>query len=146
MSDSGGSNNVSLANLPKILSQITGNKQIDQTELNPQKALQTINNALLMSSRHHQQQQQMLNHHHHHHQSQQHHYNSNGGGGGLERSVSSPAVGGGGGGYVDGMINSSQMLSNLAGSLENNGGRGTPTQEQMMGTLEHRKCELIGRK
>lgn len=42
---------VTLANLPKILSQITGNKQIDQTELNPQKALQTINNALLMSSR-----------------------------------------------------------------------------------------------
>lgn len=42
---------VTLANLPKILSQITGNKQIDQTELNPQKALQTINNALLLSSR-----------------------------------------------------------------------------------------------
>lgn len=42
---------VTLANLPKILSQITGNKQIDQTEINPQKALQTINNALLMSSR-----------------------------------------------------------------------------------------------
>uniref|UniRef100_A0A7G3AM16 Putative secreted protein n=1 Tax=Lutzomyia longipalpis TaxID=7200 RepID=A0A7G3AM16_LUTLO len=42
---------VSLANLPKILSQITGNKTIDQTELNPQKALQTINNALMMSSR-----------------------------------------------------------------------------------------------
>ncbi|GAB0095998.1 hypothetical protein DMENIID0001_114460 [Sergentomyia squamirostris] len=42
---------VSLANLPKILSQITGNKTLDQTELNPQKALQTINNALLMSSR-----------------------------------------------------------------------------------------------
>lgn len=42
---------VTLANLPKILSQITGNKQIDQTEMNPQKALQTINNALLMSSR-----------------------------------------------------------------------------------------------
>lgn len=37
---------VTLANLPKILSQITGNKTIDQTELNPQKALQTINNAL----------------------------------------------------------------------------------------------------
>lgn len=46
---------VTLANLPKILSQITGNKQIDQTELNPQKALQTINNALLMSSRQQQQ-------------------------------------------------------------------------------------------
>lgn len=42
---------VTLSNLPKILSQITGNKQIDQTELNPQKALQTINNALLMQSR-----------------------------------------------------------------------------------------------
>ncbi|XP_059615568.1 WW domain-containing adapter protein with coiled-coil homolog [Phlebotomus argentipes] len=42
---------VSLANLPKILSQITGNKTLDQTELNPQKALQTINNALMMSSR-----------------------------------------------------------------------------------------------
>lgn len=37
---------VTLANLPKILSQITGNKTIDQTEMNPQKALQTINNAL----------------------------------------------------------------------------------------------------
>lgn len=42
---------VTLANLPKILSQITGNKQIDQTELNPQKALQTINNMLISSSR-----------------------------------------------------------------------------------------------
>lgn len=42
---------VTLANLPKILSKITGNKQIDQTEMNPQQALQTINNALLMSSR-----------------------------------------------------------------------------------------------
>lgn len=50
---------VTLANLPKILSQITGNKTIDQNELNPQKALQTINNALLMSSRQHQQQQQL---------------------------------------------------------------------------------------
>lgn len=42
---------VTLANLPKILSKITGNKQIDQTDINPQQALQTINNALLMSSR-----------------------------------------------------------------------------------------------
>lgn len=42
---------VTLASLPKILSQITGNKTLDQNELNPQKALQTINNALLMSSR-----------------------------------------------------------------------------------------------
>lgn len=42
---------VTLATLPKILSQITGNKQMDQNDLNPQKALQTINNALLMSSR-----------------------------------------------------------------------------------------------
>lgn len=42
---------VTLANLPKLLSQITGNKSIDQNELNPQKALQTINTALMMSSR-----------------------------------------------------------------------------------------------
>lgn len=42
---------VTLSNLPKILSKITGNKQIDHTELNPQKALQQINNALLLSSR-----------------------------------------------------------------------------------------------
>lgn len=38
---------VTLANLPKILSQITGSKQIDQADITPQKALQTINNALL---------------------------------------------------------------------------------------------------
>lgn len=37
---------VTMAGLPKILSQITGNKQIEQNDLNPQKALQTINNAL----------------------------------------------------------------------------------------------------
>lgn len=42
----GGSPPVTLAGLPKILSQITGNKQIEQNDLNPQKALQTINNAL----------------------------------------------------------------------------------------------------
>lgn len=36
----------SLAGLPKILSQITGNKTIEHNELNPQKALQTITNAL----------------------------------------------------------------------------------------------------
>ncbi|XP_041768865.1 WW domain-containing adapter protein with coiled-coil homolog isoform X2 [Anopheles merus] len=41
----------SLAGLPKILSQITGNKSIEQNDLNPQKALQTINNALMMQSR-----------------------------------------------------------------------------------------------
>lgn len=41
----------SLAGLPKILSQITGNKTIEHNELNPQKALQTINNALMMQSR-----------------------------------------------------------------------------------------------
>lgn len=50
----GGANNVTtpvtLANLPKILSQITGNKHMEQSDMNPQKALQTINNAL---SRHH---------------------------------------------------------------------------------------------
>lgn len=44
---------VTLANLPKILSQITGNKHMEQTDMNPQKALQTINNALMISSRHH---------------------------------------------------------------------------------------------
>lgn len=38
----------SLAGLPKILSQITGNKSIEHNDLNPQKALQTINNALMM--------------------------------------------------------------------------------------------------
>lgn len=37
---------VSMAGLPKILSQITGNKLLEQNDLNPQKALQTINNAL----------------------------------------------------------------------------------------------------
>lgn len=37
---------VTMAGLPKILSQITGNKQLEQNDLNPQKALQTINNAL----------------------------------------------------------------------------------------------------
>lgn len=117
--------NVSLANLPKILSQITGNKQIDQGELNPQKALQTINNALMMSRQHQHQQ-----HHHHHHS---HYANSNGGG--LERSVSSPAVG------VYGELSSSQMLSNLTASMENNG-RGTPTQDAMGGLVgEHRKRE-----
>lgn len=42
--------NVTLANLPKLLSQITGNKQMDQNDINPQKALQTINNALMMSN------------------------------------------------------------------------------------------------
>lgn len=41
-----------LAGLPKILSHITGNKTIDQNELNPQKALQTINNALMLSRQH----------------------------------------------------------------------------------------------
>uniref|UniRef100_A0A182Q015 WW domain-containing protein n=1 Tax=Anopheles farauti TaxID=69004 RepID=A0A182Q015_9DIPT len=41
----------SLAGLPKILSQITGNKAIEHNDLNPQKALQTINNALMMQSR-----------------------------------------------------------------------------------------------
>ncbi|XP_052892996.1 WW domain-containing adapter protein with coiled-coil homolog isoform X2 [Anopheles moucheti] len=43
----------SLAGLPKILSQITGNKAIEHNDLNPQKALQTINNALMMQSRQH---------------------------------------------------------------------------------------------
>lgn len=45
---SSSSSNVSssLAGLPKILSQITGNKTIEHNELNPQKALQTITNAL----------------------------------------------------------------------------------------------------
>jgi hypothetical protein len=51
----------SLAGLPKMLSQITGSKSIEPSELksakyleyiaDPQKALQTINNALLMNSR-----------------------------------------------------------------------------------------------
>lgn len=50
-SNTPGPPSVTLANLPKILSQITGNKSIDQNELNPQKALQTINTALMMSSR-----------------------------------------------------------------------------------------------
>lgn len=48
---SGGST-MTLAGLPKILSHITGNKTIDQNELNPQKALQTINNALMLSRQH----------------------------------------------------------------------------------------------
>lgn len=48
----------SLASLPKILSQITGSKtMIDQSDIiNPQKALQTINNALMRQ----QQQQQTI--------------------------------------------------------------------------------------
>lgn len=50
-SNTPGPPSVTLASLPKILSQITGNKTIDQNELNPQKALQTINTALMMSSR-----------------------------------------------------------------------------------------------
>lgn len=50
-SNTPGPPSVTLANLPKLLSQITGNKTIDQNELNPQKALQTINTALMMSSR-----------------------------------------------------------------------------------------------
>lgn len=49
---------VTLANLPKILSQITGNKTLDQSELQPEKALETINNALLLNSRQQQQHQQ----------------------------------------------------------------------------------------
>ncbi|XP_055532626.1 WW domain-containing adapter protein with coiled-coil homolog [Wyeomyia smithii] len=48
---SGSNVSSSLAGLPKILSQITGNKTIEHNELNPQKALQTINNALMMQSR-----------------------------------------------------------------------------------------------
>lgn len=38
---------VSLANLPKLLSQITGNKE--QPDITPQKALQTIQTAILLS-------------------------------------------------------------------------------------------------
>ncbi|XP_019558582.3 rho GTPase-activating protein gacF isoform X2 [Aedes albopictus] len=53
---SSSSTSSSLAGLPKILSQITGNKTIEHNELNPQKALQTINNALMMQSRQQQQQ------------------------------------------------------------------------------------------
>lgn len=52
MSPSGGVSGMSvptsLAGLPKILSQITGIKSIEHNDLNPQKALQTINNALMM--------------------------------------------------------------------------------------------------
>ncbi|XP_049543837.1 WW domain-containing adapter protein with coiled-coil homolog [Anopheles darlingi] len=52
MSPLGGSSGMnvptSLAGLPKILSQITGIKSIEHNDLNPQKALQTINNALMM--------------------------------------------------------------------------------------------------
>jgi hypothetical protein len=40
---------VSLANLPRLLSQITGAKNLEQSELSPQKALQTIQTALLLS-------------------------------------------------------------------------------------------------
>lgn len=38
---------VSLANLPRLLSQITGNKE--QPDITPQKALQTIQTAILLS-------------------------------------------------------------------------------------------------
>ncbi|XP_071442694.1 WW domain-containing adapter protein with coiled-coil homolog isoform X1 [Hetaerina americana] len=40
---------VSLASLPRLLSQITGAKGLEQSELSPQKALQTIQTALLLS-------------------------------------------------------------------------------------------------
>ncbi|PSN48748.1 hypothetical protein C0J52_08906, partial [Blattella germanica] len=40
---------VTLASLPRLLSQITGAKNLEQSELSPQKALQTIQTALLLS-------------------------------------------------------------------------------------------------
>lgn len=40
---------MSLASLPRLLSQITGNKGLDQSQLSPQKALQTIQTAILLS-------------------------------------------------------------------------------------------------
>jgi hypothetical protein len=40
---------MSLASLPRLLSQIAGNKGLDQSELSPQKALQTIQTAILLS-------------------------------------------------------------------------------------------------
>lgn len=40
---------VTLANLPRLLSQITGAKSLEQSELSPQKALQTLQTALLLS-------------------------------------------------------------------------------------------------
>jgi hypothetical protein len=40
---------VTLANLPRLLSQITGAKNLEQSELSPQKALQTLQTALLLS-------------------------------------------------------------------------------------------------
>ena len=40
---------MTLANLPRLLSQITGGKSLEQSELSPQKALQTIQTALLLS-------------------------------------------------------------------------------------------------
>ncbi|KAJ9601216.1 hypothetical protein L9F63_000636, partial [Diploptera punctata] len=40
---------VTLASLPRLLSQITGAKNLEQSELSPQKALQTLQTALLLS-------------------------------------------------------------------------------------------------
>ena len=90
---------VTLANLPKILSQITGNKTIDQTEINPQKALQTINNAL---------------------RQQQHSGNSGVGAGGI--SISGSGVGGAGSGLLlgaSGNHNSGSDVNQLANNNSN---------------------------
>lgn len=40
---------MTLASLPRLLSQITGGKSLEQSELSPQKALQTLQTALLLS-------------------------------------------------------------------------------------------------
>lgn len=112
----GGSPPVTLAGLPKILSQITGNKQIEQNDLNPQKALQTINNALARQ-----------------------HSVSQLSGGNVDRSLNSPL-------YTSPHYNPSSLsqLSYRNSDLSNSMGPGdagppTPTQEMDLG--ETRRCE-----
>lgn len=114
----GGSPPVTLAGLPKILSQITGNKQIEQNDLIPQKALQTINNAL---ARQHSVTQM-----------------SCGGALGPDRTLNSPL-------YASPHYNQSSISqlnfrnSDISNNLAGDAGPPTPTQELDMG--ETRRCK-----
>lgn len=137
---------VTLASLPKILSQITGNKTLDQNELNPQKALQTINNALLMSSR------------------QQHNNEINSNSNSLrEHTLNSPLYNlshlhsmslmnhtGGGGPYVTPVssfgqtqLTAMKIIDSMSGCVPLHIGDGPPTPTQEIDMGDHRKSKFF---
>ncbi|XP_037028529.1 WW domain-containing adapter protein with coiled-coil homolog isoform X3 [Bradysia coprophila] len=151
---------VTIANLPKLLSQITGNKTIDQSDMNPQKALQTINNALRqqqhsggMTSETNQLANNNSNLRDHtlhspmYNLSQMHSMSI------LNHSNSSPYVTSIGGGVVTTQVTglglgiSSQFLAaglKADGSCNNclmGDGPPTPTQDMDLGGTEHRKLD-----